>query len=53
LVTTYGAMAAMESVGFAVFFRDRLVAAAGTAAMAPVALVAGWRTWRQWRGRRG
>ena len=50
---TYGAMAAMESVGFAVFFRDRVVAAVGTSAMAPVALAAGWRTWRTWRGRRG
>lgn len=53
LVTTYGAMSAMESVGFAAFFRDRVVASVGTAAMAPVALVAGWRTWLQWRAQRG
>jgi uncharacterized membrane protein len=50
LVGTYGAMAAMESVGFAVFFRDRVVAAVGTTAMAPIA-VAGALGW--WRGRRG
>ena len=46
LVGTYGAMAAMESVGFAGFFRDRLVALAGTLAMGPVAVLAsrrrGW-----------
>jgi len=50
LVATYGAMTAMESVGFAVFFRDRVVAAVGTAAMAPIA-VAGAVGW--WRSRRG
>jgi len=50
LVATYGAMAAMESVGFAVFFRDRVVAAVGTAAMAPIALSGAW---RMLRGRRG
>lgn len=50
LVATYGAMTAMESVGFAVFFRDRLVATVGTAAMAPIAVVGAWRTWQ---GRHG
>jgi len=50
LVATYGVMAAMESVGFAVFFRDRVVAAVGTAAMAPIALSGAW---RMLRGRRG
>jgi putative membrane protein len=53
LVTTYGAMTAMESVGFAAFFRDRVVAAVGTAAMGPVALLAMWRAWRSRRGHRG
>lgn len=46
LVGTYGAMAAMESVGFTGFFRDRVVALAGTLAMGPVAVLAsrrrGW-----------
>lgn len=46
LVGTYGAMAAMESVGFAGFFRDRVVALAGTLAMGPVAVLASRR--RRW-----
>lgn len=50
LVATYSAMTAMEGVGFAVFFRDRMVAGVGTAAMAPVALAG---LWGQWRRRRG
>ncbi len=50
LVGTYAAMTAMESVGFAVFFRDRVVAAVGTLTMAPIAVAGAW-GW--WRGRRG
>lgn len=37
LVGEYGFMAVMETLGFAAFFRDRLVAAVGGAAMLPVA----------------
>lgn len=37
LVGTYGFMAVMETIGFAAFFRDRLVAAVGGAAMLPFA----------------
>ena len=40
LVAQYGAMAAMETLGFAAFFRDRLVALVGGAAMVPLATVA-------------
>ena len=40
---TYGWMAVMQTLGFAVFFRDPLVALVGGAAMLPVALVAGSR----------
>lgn len=40
LVAEYGFMAAMETVGFAAFFRDRTVAVVGGAAMLPVAMVA-------------
>ncbi len=40
LVAEYGMMAAMETVGFAVFFRDRLVAGVGGAAMLPIAIAA-------------
>ena len=39
LVAEYGAMAAMETLGFAAFFRDRLVAAVGGAAMLPFAVL--------------
>ena len=38
LVAEYATMAAMETVGFAAFFRDRLVAAVGGSAMLPVAV---------------
>jgi putative membrane protein len=38
LVGEYAAMATMETVGFAAFFRDRLVAAVGGAAMLPFAV---------------
>jgi len=40
LVGTYATMAALETLGFAVWFRDRLVAAVGGAAMLPVAFAA-------------
>ena len=43
LVGAYASMAALETLGFAAFFRDRVVAAAGGAAMLPFSLVAGWR----------
>jgi len=43
LVTEYASMAAMETLGFAAFFRDRVVAASGGAAMLPFAVVAGLR----------
>ncbi len=40
LVGEYAGMAAMETLGFAAFFRDRLVAAVGGVAMLPVAVAA-------------
>ena len=40
LVGTYGYMAAMETVGFARYFRDPVVAAVGGAAMVPMAVTA-------------
>jgi putative membrane protein len=40
LASTYGAMGAMETLGFAAFFRDPLVAAVGGTAMLPPAMVA-------------
>ena len=40
LVAEYAAMGVMETVGFAAFFRDRLVAAVGGAAMLPLAAAA-------------
>ena len=40
LIGEYALMAAMETVGFARYFRDPLVAAVGGAAMLPVALAA-------------
>ncbi len=51
LVAEYGAMAAMETLGFAVFFRDRVVAGVGGAAMLPIAAVATRTLWRNrhWR----
>ena len=45
LVAVYAGMALMETLGFALFFRDRVVAAAGGAAMLPVAAVAARRAW--------
>jgi len=44
LVAEYAGMAAMETVGFVAFFRDPLVAAAGGAAMLPIAATAVART---------
>lgn len=40
LVAEYGIVAAMETLGFAAFFRDRLVAVVGGAAMLPIAAAA-------------
>ncbi len=40
LVGEYAGMAVMETLGFAAFFRDRLVAAVGGAAMLPIAALA-------------
>jgi uncharacterized membrane protein len=40
LVAHYGVMAAMETVGFATFFGDRVVAGGGAAGMLPVAAAA-------------
>ena len=45
LVGVYGWMAVMETLGFALFFRDRVVAAAGGAAMLPFAVLAARRAW--------
>ena len=45
LVGVYGWMAVMETVGFAAFFHDPLVAAVGGAAMVPLAAVAARRVW--------
>ena len=45
LVSEYAWMSVMETLGFALFFRDRVVAAAGGAAMLPVAAVAARRAW--------
>jgi hypothetical protein len=46
-------MATMETVGFAAFFRDRVVAAVGGAAMLPVAAAAVRRVVNQRRWVRG
>jgi uncharacterized membrane protein len=40
LVAEYGVMGAMETVGFAAFFRDRVVASVGGSAMLPIAVLA-------------
>ncbi len=50
LVAEYGVMAGMETLGFAAFFRDRLVATVGGAAMLPIAIAATRRLWqsRHW-----
>ena len=47
LVGLYGWMAVMETVGFAAFFDDSLVAAAGGGAMLAFAAVGGWRAFRE------
>ena len=47
LVGVYAGTAAMETLGFAAFFRDRLVAVAGGAAMFPLAGVAAVRLLRR------
>ena len=47
----YTTMAVMETLGFAAFFRDRLVATVGGAAMVPIAATAVVRLLRE--GRRG
>jgi putative membrane protein len=46
LVAEYVAMAVMETVGFAAFFRDRLVAIVGGATMLPIAALAAARVIR-------
>ena len=43
LVGVYGWMSVMETIGFAAFFDDRLVAVVGGIAMVPLAALAGWR----------
>ncbi len=50
LVAEYGVMAGMETLGFAAFFRDRLVAAVGGVAMLPISVAAVRRLWqsRHW-----
>jgi putative membrane protein len=52
-VAQYATMAAMETVGFAAFFRDRVVAAVGGAAMLPIAAAAVRRVVEQRRWVRG
>jgi uncharacterized membrane protein len=42
LIGQYAYMAVMETVGFAAFFKDRLVAVAGGATMLPIAAAAIW-----------
>lgn len=51
LVGQYASMAVMETVGFAAYFRDRVVATVGGAAMLPIAAAAVRTRWRQrhWR----
>jgi uncharacterized membrane protein len=50
LVAEYAAMATMETLGFAAFFKDRVVAAVGGAAMLPIAIAAARRVWLpRWR----
>lgn len=53
LVGQYATMAAMETLGFAVFFRDRVVAAVGGMGMLPVAVAATSRLLRTRAARRG
>jgi uncharacterized membrane protein len=47
LVGEYGMMAGMETLGFARFFGDRVVAAVGGAGMLPIAGLAAWRMTRR------
>jgi uncharacterized membrane protein len=47
LVGEYAYMAAMETLGFAAFFRDRVVATVGGAAMLPIAAAAVRAVWRE------
>ncbi|MGI9052034.1 MAG: carotenoid biosynthesis protein [Ilumatobacteraceae bacterium] len=47
LVAEYAAMGVMETVGFAAFFRDRVVAVVGAVGMLPLAALATWRTVRR------
>ncbi len=42
LVAEYAGMGVMETIGFAAFFRDRLVAIAGALAMVPLSAAAVW-----------
>jgi hypothetical protein len=42
LVGQYTYLGVMETVGFAAFFKDRLVASAGGATMLPIAVAAIW-----------
>jgi putative membrane protein len=52
-VAQYATMATMETVGFAAFFRDRVVAAVGGAAMLPIAAAAVRQAVRRRRWARG
>lgn len=52
LVAEYAGMGVMETVGFAAFFRDRMVAAVGGAGMVPLSVVAVRSLWRARHARR-
>jgi uncharacterized membrane protein len=47
LVGEYAWMSVMQTLGFAAFFKDPLVAAVGGTAMLPPAMIALWKQWRQ------
>lgn len=49
LVGQYAYMGVMETVGFAAFFKDRLVATAGGSTMLPIAIAAVWSGFRSQR----
>jgi putative membrane protein len=51
LEAEYSTMAVMETLGFAAFFRDPLVAAVGGVGMLPIAVAAGRTRWRDRRWR--
>lgn len=51
LVAEYGAMATMETVGFARYFGDRVVAVVGGSGMLPIAAAGAWRVLGDRRGR--